>query len=71
MKCYAEAVIRPIDRGLKGSQIDGAPKLWGPPEDLGRGPSKSPKGALKGLNGASERAFQGPLKGPFRGLTVV
>ena len=64
-------MCRPVDRGSKGSQIDGAPKLWGPPEGLERGPSESPKGALRGPNGASERAFQGPLKGPFRGLTLV
>ena len=52
---------RPVDRGSKGSQIDGAPKLWGPPEGLGRGPSESPK------RGASERVTERPRKGSFRG----
>ena len=36
---------RPVDRGSKGSQIDGAPKLWGPPggpKSPGRGPGGAP-----------------------------
>ena len=44
-------MVTPVDRGSKGSKIDGAPKLWRPPEGPGSpggGPSESPKGALEG-----------------------
>ena len=40
-------ITRPVDRGSKGSQIDGAPKLWGPPggpRSLGRDPARVPRG---------------------------